>query len=209
MLLVTSAKKEYNPLNHWVTNPFKLNARFVRTPRNMKDPSPERLLHVTSSTRVLHRRLPLLEPSLIFREMKLLPHLSSLQLSLSAHQSLFEGKSFLVLSFAMLENILILLTCPLPFSRTLIRPSISCSSQMLLLINSRVQVPNLGIPLRKFLLKCLNRWGLISMRPNRGICFSEVFLKTCYDKIFFGIGGAKLFDLLILVCGLRYLCLLS
>jgi hypothetical protein len=47
------------------------------------------------------------------------------------------------------------------------------------------------------------------MRPICGICLSEVFLKTCYDKIFFGIGQAKLFDLLILVCGSRYSFLLS
>jgi hypothetical protein len=202
-------RKRIQPLNHRVSNPFKLNACSVKTVRNMKAPSPERLLDVSSTTPVLHRRPHLLEPSLVFREMKLLPHLSSLQSTLRADQPLFEGQRFLVLSPAMLENILTLLTRPLALSRTLIRSPISRSSQMLLLINSQVQVSNLAISLRKFLLKYLDRWGLISMRPICGICLSEVFLKTCYDKIFFGIGQAKLFDLLILVCGSRYSFLLS
>jgi len=145
-------KKGIHPLNHRVSNPFKFNACSVKSPRNMKAPSPRRLLHVASSSLGLHRRLPLLEPSLIFCEMKVLPHLNSLQLTLGADQLLFDDQSFLVLSLVMLENFPILLTSPL----------------------------------------------------NHGICFSEVFLKTCYDEIFFGIGWAKLFDLLILACGLRY-----
>jgi hypothetical protein len=106
MLLVNQRKKKrIQPLNHRVSNPFKLNACSVKTARNMNPPSPERLLDVSSTTPVLHRCLPLLEPSLVFREMKLLPHLSSLQSTLRADQPLFEGQSFLVLSPAMLENI--------------------------------------------------------------------------------------------------------